>query len=81
MEVSVDLDELDPIAADRDQKVLRESWMVKGKSGVDVHRKDQGAWHQRNEIEKGRWEMCDARQVAIFAASEKYCTQIHRKSE
>ena len=81
MRESVDLDELDPIAADQDQKVLRESWMVKGKTAVDVHRKDQGAWRRRNEIENGRWEMCDARQVAIFAASEKYCTQIHCQSD
>ena len=81
MRESVDLDKLDPIATDRDQKVLRESWMVKGKSVVDVHRKDQGTRCWRNEIENGRWEMCDARQVAIFATSEKYCTQIHCQSE
>ena len=55
--------------------------MVKGKSAVDIHWKDQGVWRRRNEIENGRWEMCDARQVAIFAASEKYCTQIHCQSE
>ena len=77
---SLDLGELDPIATDWDQKVLRESWMVKGKSTVVIHRKDQGAQCRRNDIENGRWEMC-ARQVAIFAASEKYCTQIHRESE
>ena len=78
---SLDLGVLDPIAADQDQKVLRESWMVKGKSTVVVHWKDQGAQCRRNDIENGRWEMCDARQVAIFATSEKYCTQIHRESE
>ena len=77
---SLDLGELDPITADWDQKVLRESWMVKGKSTVVVHQKDQGTQCRRNDIENGRWEMC-VRQVAIFAASEKYCTQIHRESE
>ena len=81
MKESVDLDKLDPIAADRDQKVLRESWMVKGKSAMDIHWKDQGVQRRRNEIKNGRWEMCDAQQVAIFSASEKYCTQIHCKSE
>ena len=59
---SVDLDESDEIGADRDQ---RESWMVKGKSVVDVHQKDQGTQCRRNDIENGRWDMCNARQVAI----------------